>query len=182
MNEYSTYISPNIRFDDSCSFPSSIVNLISTKTTYLDLSPQILGGHQTLCIYEHAWFYVILSFICSPMLTSYSFWWPCVKWSGATTQFRTNERQCGGHCLWSLQWLSQFVREGWKWVWKIGEDDTKFLYAIKLVQPKDLWRIVHLGTFHWNTIHSNNIREKYQHYSSWDNSLTSMCLHINLFL
>ena len=54
MNEYSTYISPNIRFDESCSFPSSIVNLISTETTYLDLSPQILGGHQTLCIYEHA--------------------------------------------------------------------------------------------------------------------------------
>ena len=32
-------------------------------------------------------------------------------------------------------------------MWEISEGDTKFLYTMKLVPPKDLGSIVHLGVF-----------------------------------
>ena len=33
-------------------------------------------------------------------------------------------------------------------MWKISEGDTKFLYAMRLVPPKDLGSIVHPGHIH----------------------------------
>ena len=33
-------------------------------------------------------------------------------------------------------------------MWEISEGDTKFLYTMKSMPPKDLGSIVHLGIFH----------------------------------
>ena len=38
---------------------------------------------------------------------------------------------------------------GLMWVWEISEGDTKFIYTMKLVPPKDPGSIVHPGTIDW---------------------------------
>jgi hypothetical protein len=43
---------------------------------------------------------------------------------------------------------SQLVRERSLCVWEFNEGDTKFLSIVKLVPPKDLGSIVHLGIIH----------------------------------
>ena len=42
-------------------------------------------------------------------------------------------------------------------MWEISEGDTKFLYAMKLVPPKDLGNIVHRDIIHYNIINNNTI-------------------------
>ena len=77
-------------------------------------------------------------------------------------------------------------------MWEISEGDTKFIYTMKLVPPKEPRSFVHPGTIHSSTIHS-----KYWHLALFSQlylldtvclelfarhySLASMCFHINLF-
>ena len=49
--------------------------------------------------------------------------------------------------------------------WEISEEDVKFVYAMKLVPPKDIGNIVHLGIILGSI-------------GTWYYSLTSMCFYI----
>jgi hypothetical protein len=67
----------------------------------------------------------------------------------------------------------------------INEDDTKFIYAIKLVQPKDLGSIVYPNTWHYSwkvpAIGMLVIDTCHASTSNWHHSLTKMW-HTLIFL
>lgn len=57
------------------------------------------------------------------------------------------------------------------WVWEISEVDTQYVYAMKLVLPKDLGCIVQPNTWH---LFIESIGTEHENINTWHYSLTNM--------